>query len=71
MEIQGLSDENITVSTTADYSLNPKLSYLGTKTREEFKVCCSKQDKITYDHGKVVKTYIIYETNKHFNISSY
>ena len=28
-----LSDEKITAPTTADYSLSPQLSYLGSKTR--------------------------------------
>ena len=32
---------------TSDYSLNPQLSYLGNKTRVEFKGSCLKQDKIT------------------------
>ena len=30
-----------------------------------------KQDKISFDHGKVVNIYIVYEINKNFNISSY
>ena len=34
---KGLSDENITVSSTNDYSLNPQLSYFCTKTRVELK----------------------------------
>ena len=29
----GLSDDNITASSTSDYGLNPKLSYLGNKAR--------------------------------------
>ena len=58
---KGLSDENITAPTTSDYSLNPQLSYLCTKTRVEFKGSYLKQDKITYDHGKVVNIYIVYE----------
>ena len=40
---KGLSDENITSPTTEDYSLNPQLSYLGTKTRVEFNGSCLKQ----------------------------
>ena len=56
-----LSDENITASTTSDYSLNPQLSYLGRKTRVEFKGSYLKQDKVMYDHGKVVNIYIVYE----------
>ena len=31
---KGLSGENITAPTTSNYSLNPQLSYFGTKTRE-------------------------------------
>ena len=49
---KGLSDENATAPTTNDYSLNRQLSYLGTKTRVEFKGSCLKQDEITYIHGK-------------------
>ena len=68
---KGLSDENITAPTTSDYKINPQLSYFGTKTRLEFKGSCLKQDKITYDHGKIVNIYIAYEISKNFNISSY
>ena len=68
---KGLSDENITAPTTSDYKINPQLSYFGTKTRLEFKGSCLKQDKITYDHGKIVNIYITYEISKNFNISSY
>ena len=48
---KGLSNENITTSTTSDCCLKPQLSYLVTKTRLEFKGSCLKQDKITYYHG--------------------
>ena len=65
-------DENITAPTTSDYSLNPQLSYYGTNTREEFKGSCLKQDKITYNHGKVVNNYIVYEiSNNNNNNSNY
>ena len=50
-----LSDENITAPTTRYYSLNPQLSYFRSKTRVEFNGSWLKQDKITYDNGKVVK----------------
>ena len=66
-----MSDENITARTTSDYSLDSQLSYLGTKTRVEFKGSCLKQDEIAYDHGKIVNIYIVYKINKNFNISSY
>ena len=68
---KGLSDENITAPTTTDYSVNPQLTYFHTKTRVKFKESCLKQDKITYNHGKIVNIYTVYEINKTFNISSY
>ena len=37
----------------------------------EFKGSCLKQDKVTYDHGRVVNIYIVYEIVKNFNISSF
>ena len=64
-------DENITAPTTADCILNPQISYFGTKTRVEFKESFVKQDKITYDHGKIVNIYIAYEISKNYGISSY
>ena len=63
-------DENITASTTSDYSLNPQLSYYGSNTRVEFKGSCLKQDKITYNHGKVVNIYIVYEIGNNNNNNS-
>ena len=39
--------------------------------RVEFKGSCLKQEKISLDHGKVINIYIVYEINKHFNVSSY
>ena len=54
-----LPNENITASTTSDYSLNPQFSYFCTKTRVEFKESCLKQDKVTYDHEKIVKIYTV------------
>ena len=61
---KGLRDENIVAPATSDYSLNPQLSYLGTRTRAEFIGKCLKQDKITYTHKKIVNTYIFYELDK-------
>ena len=67
---KGLSDKNITVPATSDYSLNPQLSYLGTKTRLKFRGSCLKQDKITFNNGKVVNIYIVYEWDKIYGIVS-
>ena len=30
-----------------------------------------KQDKITFNHGKIVNIYTVYEINKNYNITSY
>ena len=39
--------------------------------RVQFNGSCLKQDKITYANRKIVNTYIVYEVNKNYNISSY
>ena len=30
-----------------------------------------KQDKITYNHGKIINIYLVYEISKSYNIRSY
>ena len=59
-----LSDESIKPPATSDNSLNTKVSYYGTKTRLEFRRSCLKQDKSTFNHGKIVNIYIVYELDK-------
>ena len=66
-----MSDENITPPTTTGYILTPKLSYFGTKTRVEFNANCLRQDKITYNHRKILNIYIVFEISKKNCISSY
>ena len=56
-----LSDERINSIKTLSYSITPKLNYCGTKTRVKFNGSCLKQDKITFNHEKVVLIYIVYE----------
>ena len=51
---KGLSDETIKPPTMSDYKLNPQLSYFGTKTRVEFKGSCLKQNKVAFNHRKIV-----------------
>ena len=67
LKTKALSNENIAAPATKDYKLNPELSFFGTKTKVEFNRSCLKQDKITYNHGKVVNIYIVYEVSKNFN----
>ena len=52
---------NIWLPTTSDNSLTPAVSYYGTKTRVKFTGSCLKQPKISYNYGKVVNNYIVYE----------
>ena len=56
-----LSAESIKPLTTSDNSLTPALNYYGTKTRVKFTGSCLKQSKISYNHGKLVNIYIVYE----------
>ena len=66
-----MSDESIKVPTTSDRILNPTLNFVGTNSRIKFNRDCLKQEKITFNHGKIVNIYIIYEIEKSLNISSY
>ena len=56
---KGLSDEKINSIKTSNLIITPNLDYYGTKRRVEFIESCLKQDKITFNHGKVVNIYII------------
>ena len=44
--------------------ITPSLDYLGTKIRVTFSGSCLKQDKITYNHNKIVNIYIVNEISK-------
>ena len=68
---KGSRDEKTNSVKTSDHSITPNLSYYGTKTRVEFNGSCLKQDKVTFNHGKVVNIYIVYEISKSINISDY
>ena len=67
---KGLFDESIKPPKTSDNSLSPALNYYGTKTRVNFTGSFLKQSKISYNHGKVVNIYIVYElgaSSSHIN----
>ena len=51
--------------------LNPSLSFAGSKARVKFSRDCLKQEKITFNCGKIVNIYIVYEIEESANISSY
>ena len=70
MKSKRLSVESFKPPTTSDNSLNPALNYYGTKIRVKFTGSCLKQSKISYNHGKVVNIYIVYEleaSSSHFD----
>ena len=68
---KGLSDEKLDSVTASNHKITPELSFYGTKTRVEFSESCLKQDRVTYNYGKIVNIYIVYEISKIYNISSY
>ena len=51
--------------------LNPLLDFVGTKARVKFNGDCLKQGKITFNHGKIVNIYVVYEIEKKANTSDY
>ena len=55
---KGLSNGSIKPPATP--GLAPQLYYLDTKTVVSFPGVCSKQDKVTFNHGIVVNIYIVY-----------
>ena len=54
----GLSDERLNSNTAFTYKITSESSYYGIKTRVEFNGSCLKQDKVTYNHEKIVNIYI-------------
>ena len=66
---KGLSDESIKSPTTFNKFFNTLVDYVG--IRIKFNGGCLKQEKITFNDGKIVNIYILYGTEKSVNISSY
>ena len=56
-----ISNESIKPPTSSNYSLNPRLSYYGTKIRVRFTGSYLKQQNHTFTHEKIVNIYIVYE----------
>ena len=71
LSTNGLSDEKLNSIKMSNHSITPNLDCYGTKRRVEFNGSCLKQDKITFNHRKVVNIYIVYEINKNINIDDY
>ena len=53
-----MSDGSIKPPSTYNKMFNPSVNYVGTKSRVKFNGDCSKQEKISFDHGKIVNIYI-------------
>ena len=68
---KGLSDQSIKAPTTPNKVLNRSLDYAGSKIRVKLRGDCLKQEKITFNHGKIANIYIVYEIEESVNISSY
>ena len=67
---KGLFNESIKSPTTSSNSLNPKLSYYGTKIRVQFTRSSLKQPNFTFTYKKGVNVYIAYElgaSSSHIN----
>ena len=66
-----MSDESLDSITASNYKITAELSFLGTKIKVEFNGSYLKQDKVTYNHGKIVNIYIVYEIYQIYSISNY
>ena len=66
-----MSDERIEAPSTPNKILNPLKNYVGTKARVKFSGEYLKQKKFTFNHGKLVNIYIVYEIEKSVNIRRY
>ena len=51
--------------------LNHSVDYVGTKARMKFNGDCLKQEKITFNYGKIANIYIVYQIERSVDISSY
>ena len=68
---KGLPDESFKPLPTSNKMLNHSVDFVGATGRVKFNGDCLKQDKITFNHGKIVNIYIVYEIERSVNISSY
>ena len=64
---KGLSDEVIKFCTTSNNRLSSTLEYAGKKMYVKFNESCLKQDKITFNYGKKVNIYIVYDLDSNLN----
>ena len=60
-DISSWKSNGLKLPATSNNSLAPSASYTGTKTRVKFEDKCLKQEIITFNQGKTVNIYIVYE----------
>ena len=63
--------ESINLPSTFYKTFNPSVDYDDTRERVIFNGNCIKQQKITFNHEKIVNIYTIYDTDDYHHISSY
>ena len=63
-----MSNESTKPPITSNKMLNTSVDYVGTKARVKFNGDYLKQQKITFNHGKILNIYIVYEIEKSVNI---
>ena len=56
LQSKEFSSEKTSSFSTPNYIVSPDLNYYGTKTRVGFYEVCLKQNKVTFNHGKVAFT---------------
>ena len=61
---KGLSDESVKPSSTSNKMLNPSWDFVGTKAKVKINGDCLKQEKITFNYGKILNIYIVHEVEK-------
>ena len=66
-----MPDERTDYIAASNHKITPELSFYGTKTNVKFNGSCLKQDKVTYNHEKIVNIYIVFEISQNYSISSY
>ena len=52
---------------SSDNTLAPTVKYTGKRMYAKFNGSCLKQDKITFNHGKIVNIYIVYDLKSNLN----
>ena len=71
LKYQVLVVESIKPPSAFNKVLNPSRDYVTTKARVKFNRDCLKEEKITFNNGKIVNIYFVYEIERSVNISIY